>query len=494
MSEAIRIRRYSIPEKDRVLKAYFLNTSLLSCIMGPLGGGKTLAGLQRCMKFARLQEPHPIDRMRRTRWASIRGTYRDLERTHIRDWKEWWPPDLPYGEWRGGGNGEPGSHRLLIPLADGTTIDFEILFVAVGETSIEEVADGWPLTGFHIGGADALPEELYFTLLQRAGRYPKVDRDVGFKGATWKGGWLDCNAPNYNNHIDRNFISSTKEGMAFFRQPGGLDPDAENLQNLIGGRKYYLDMAKILPANDKRRKIDNLLGFDRSGKPVYPEYNPFKHYSKIDLDPVRGLKLVCGLDQGRSPAAVFGQRTRQGQLRFLRELVMTNVGPSEFGRMLRDYAAEQFPGFDITYVADPAAFNPTDTSESDDDVWAMMVEASLDATIAPARSNKRAMRENAIRQHMLASIDVENERLVVSNSMAMVHAGLNQMFRFRKVSASGQPERYASEIEKNEWSHPCEAAEYCAMELMATHEIMGRAPVSRVSDDRSDVSYRPVGM
>jgi hypothetical protein len=485
------IRQYTIPERDRVLRAYFLNRAVLSCIMGPVGGGKTLASLQRFIRFAKLQEPHPEDRVRRSRWVSIRGTYRDLERTTLRTWTDWWPKAA--GEWRGGANGEPATHRLRFPLRDGTEVETEIIFAATGEQNIEEFAGGFEVTGFHVGEAAELPEDLYLKLLERAGRYPRVDAPSGFKGASWSGGWLDCNAPNYGNHIERNFVTDPKDGYAFFRQPGGLDSDAENLPNLPGGRRYYERIAASSREHYVRRFVHNNFGFDRSGKPIYPQYNPFRHFSKVTLKALRGRPLFCGLDQGRNPAAVFVQRSQAGQLRVLRELVMTNTGAREFARALRQMIDEEFPDWDITFVADPAAWNPTELSEDAADVWAMQVENVIDAPLVPALSTRRAAREQPFIDHMKESIDAETERLLVDPSCKMVHEGFNQMFRLRKVSATGQPDRYASEIEKNAWSHPCEAAEYAAMHAVGMGEVLGRKPRPVATDDPRAADWRPAG-
>jgi hypothetical protein len=71
----IRYKHYSLPREKgfKVLRAFFLNRSLLSCIMGPVGGGKSLAAFQRCIYFARMQAPHPLDKVRRTKWVIIRA-------------------------------------------------------------------------------------------------------------------------------------------------------------------------------------------------------------------------------------------------------------------------------------------------------------------------------------------------------------------------------------------------------------------------------------
>jgi hypothetical protein len=487
---AVTIKRFTIPQSDRVLRAFFHNTAFFSAMMGPVGGGKTVASLQRFIRFARLQTPHPVDRVRRTKWVSIRRTYREHERTTIPTWNAWWPREA--GEWRGGANGEPATHRIAFDLPDGTMVDTTVIFAAVGETDIQEFAGGFEITGFHIGEMADHVSELASKMLERCGRYPRVETEFEFSGASWYGGWGDLNAPNYGHWIEQNFVVMPQPGYMFFRQPGGLEPDAENLQNLVGGRDYYLRMAASKPEHEVRRFVHNLFGYDRSGKPVYPSYNPFRHQSRVPLQLLRGRKLFCGLDQGRSPAAAFVQRAEDGQIRILRELPLNNVDAREFGRQLKEFIRDFCPDFDIEFVCDPAALNPTELSEHADDVWIRIVENELDATIRPASSIRRTAREQHLHSAMKLSITGTREMLQVDPSCRLIHEGLTQMFRFKKVSANGQPDRYASEIEKNDHSHPCEAAEYAVMEACGLREVLGyQRPPERITD--ADMHWRPSG-
>ena len=47
----------------------------------------------------------------------------------------------------------------------------------------------------------------------------------------------DCNAPNVENYVYRDFFEKTLDGYRLYRQPGGRDPGAENLEAM--GREYY---------------------------------------------------------------------------------------------------------------------------------------------------------------------------------------------------------------------------------------------------------------
>jgi hypothetical protein len=47
--------------------------------------------------------------------------------------------------------------------------------------------------------------------------------------------------PSVTEYVYRDFFESPKPGHVLFRQPGGLDPDAENIQAV--GRAYYENSA-----------------------------------------------------------------------------------------------------------------------------------------------------------------------------------------------------------------------------------------------------------
>jgi hypothetical protein len=49
---------------------------------------------------------------------------------------------------------------------------------------------------------------------------------------------------------------------------------------------------------------------------------------------------------------------------------------------------------------------------------------------------------------------------VLSPRCRALRAGLNGGFRYRKMQLAGTEERFTDEVEKNQFSHPCEALEY----------------------------------
>jgi hypothetical protein len=483
------LRTYKFADGDKTLILFTRSRARAQCLMGPVGAGKTLCVLMKFLRLACEQAAHPQDGIRRTRFVVMRDTYRNLERTVIKTWRRWVPPDA--GKWTGGANGEPAVHALSWDLTDGTRVETEIMFIAVGEQDAENVMRGFEMTGVYINEADTLPEDLFINALGRAGRYPDVENAAGFKGATWSGVLIDCNAPNHDNWVDRRFIKARQEGFEFFSQPGGLDDKAENLRNLPGGRRYYENLAAENPEWWVRRMIHNELGFSRDGKPVYGEsFSRRAHVAQYPLKPIRERKIVVGLDGGRHPAAVAMQETIEGRLLVLAELCLHWIGAAEFGRILASWIGEKFPWWDIAFVADPATFKPTELSEHAEDVWAEIVGAALDQPILEAPSNRRAAREAGMLRYMRMPQLGDKAMFLVSPECPTLIEGLEHKFRFKQIGNSSN-KRFSQEVDKNEWSHVCEAAEYAALHIVGYANMIGpKVPRIASPDDDRDWQLR----
>lgn len=471
MSLPILTRRYDLAPTDKTLIRYTKCRLKFQGIMGPWGSGKTLCTLMKFLRLAVEQAPHPRDGVRRTRWVIVRDTYRNLERSVLRTWKRWVPPDV--GRFTGGANGEPATHLLAWPLPDETSVETEFIFIAVGEQDVEAVARGFEPTGVQLNEGDQLPEELFTNMVGRVGRYPEVDRNEGFAGATWAGILVDLNAPNFGNWIEERFIKSPTADTAFFRQPGGLEPDAENLQNLPGGRKYYETMAANNDDWWVRRMVNNELGFSRDGKPVYGKsFQRRIHVAQFPIKPIRERRIVVGLDGGRWPAAVAAQPDVVERLRFLGELCVHGIGAAEFGRLVASWVGEKFPNHEVTFVGDPAAFQPTELSEHAEDVFMEIVASQLGQPVIPAPSNRRDAREAGMLHWLRMPAIDSNPMFLVSPDCPMLIEGLEHKFRFKRIGNSSD-NRYSQEVEKNEWSHPCEAAEYAALHVLGYAGMLG---------------------
>ncbi len=118
------------------------------------------------MRRARMQEPGP-DGVRRTRWAIVRNTYRELEDTTMKTWFDWFPEEV-FGELVKGDK----AHRIVTAGADGYPVHAEVLFRALDKPSDIKKVLSLEVTGAWVNEARELPRGLIQALRERCGRYP----------------------------------------------------------------------------------------------------------------------------------------------------------------------------------------------------------------------------------------------------------------------------------------------------------------------------------
>lgn len=492
-TNGVRVLRQFDPAKvGPVCQAFMASNAYISIIQGPVGSAKTTACLMKAFDVANRQQPGP-DGVRRTKGGIVRDTYRNLTRTTIPSWWKWVPKSVP--EWRGGSGGDPASHTITWPHADGrTTVEMIVEFIALDGQSIEDVMSGWEGTWIYFEEVNLLDEAALIFGLQRVGRYP------GGAGqrCTWYGVWASLNAPSVTNWVFRNLISPIMANrydamlnerlkpagltvddllgagihgaMArYFRQPGAFEPGAENLKNLPP--TYYAAMLASMPdENERNRKIHNRFGPDRRGKPVFESFNDTLHVASSPIEPTPDVPLVIGADAGLTPAAVIMQQQPDGQVRILDELVLDRASAREFGEALNRLLRQRYPGFAWSGWGDPAA-NAADPLENRG-TWLQMVSTVTGRTWRPAPSNSPAVRLEAVNDCLRRLID-GRPAFLLSPRCEALREGFNSGYRYRKMQTPGD-DRYDDKPEKNKFSHVHDALQYAVLGGGEHLEVLGR--------------------
>jgi hypothetical protein len=407
-----------------------------------------------------MQAKSPIDGVRYTKWAVVRDTYRNLRKTTIPSWHEWVNPDI--GKWSAL---EPSTHCFQFALLDGSVVDTIVEFIALGDRNIEDVMRGWEGTGIMFDEMDRLLVDALYFALSRVGRYPSKANG----SATWSGVWGVWNAADDDNWTTDKFIYNLPEGWAFFRQPGGLDPKAENIDNLP--KDYYQKM--MLGQEDWfiRRMIHNQIGYSRDGQPVFPEFRDDFHVAASELFPVKELPLVIGLDAGRTPAASIDQVMPDGQWLGLDELVTENMGAVRFGEELnRLLATEKYRGMRAVCWADPSAIFK---GQNDENSWVDTVRSVTGLTVRPAPGNNNLTpRLDAVRLPLTRLIDGRPGYLL-SPTCKVRRKAMNSGYRYKRVAVQGGV-RFEDKPDKNESSHVMDAEQYGKLGGGEYIEVMGR--------------------
>lgn len=212
------------------MKRFLKSNHRARLALGPFGSGKSSACIMEFLIRASQQAPDP-DGIRRTRFVAIRNTYPELRDTTRRTFEFWIKEGVPprgFGRWY--------EQEFLFHMKF-NDIDCEILFRSLDKPSDVSKLLSLELTGAYINEWREISKEIYEGVTGRIGRYPAKVNGKG--GATWSGIWGDSN-PWHSTHWVPLLLKKFPGTIEIYRQPGGMDPDAENIANLP--TDYYKNM------------------------------------------------------------------------------------------------------------------------------------------------------------------------------------------------------------------------------------------------------------
>ena len=433
-------------------------TTPFRALMGPWGSGKTNLVFMDLHSWAVEMPLCRIDGryVRPFKGTTCRDTYRNLKAT-LQSWHGWYPPNE--GEFTGGVD-RPAMHRLEFALPDGSTLQLQHEFIAIGDQSVEQALLGYEGNWFNMEEWTTLSPDLATYAWGRLGRYPRPDLLVNpadrFKRprrmvATY-------NAPEEGHHVYDYFEVNPKPDFSrLYKQPSGLAPDAENLNNLPPN--YYQDQ---VAANDKwwvRRFVENKYGFSRAGQPVFAdEYDDDLHCAR-DAPKLRDMPIRVGIDGGMGlhPAMVVYQWTTDGQFIAHREVYLGRCGPQRFADAARAAIERDFPRLRIEAAhIDPSALFGLD-KESGETGFVDILSRALGCAIVGTDTNEISTRLAAISSQLMHRT-LAGPALVISPRCTWLRRGFNNQYRYRK-DLQGQ---LTSELkpDKTEASHIMDALQY----------------------------------
>lgn len=449
--------------------AYLNDMSSVCAIMGPVGSAKTSTTVMKLSRISARQARSPVDGVRYTKWMVVRDTYRNLNRTTVKTFKNWMPGTKDM--WTGGGS-EPAVFHLRAKLHDGSIMDMLVEFVALGDNSIEDVARGWEGTGIWLNEADLLPPDVFSYLYGRCGRYPSKHHG----GASWYGALMDYNAPDTENYLYPMFEEMLLDGFKLYKQPGGRDPKAENLMNLPDG--YYDKQVAAYLAQGRpdlvRRMVDNLYGYSRDGEPVYMEYRDDFHCAGEELRAVEGLPIKISCDQGLHPAATLRQTLPNGQRRVLEE-IYCDTGAKGLAEDVLRVMAERYPGFKLVGgLADLAAgARDGNTAETWLDAFNRFLglEGAARIKLAPTNSPERCT--SAVRVLLTRLVDQGQPGIVISSRCKQLRKAFNSAYCYKK-SRNGAVNK-DKPVKVFPTSDVMNALEFDCMDDGGYEDVVGRA-------------------
>jgi len=332
------------------MQAFHKDESFVRTLMGPIGSGKSVACIMEMMRLSLLQEPY--NGIRKTRWAVIRNTYRELLDTTMESFFDWFPKEL------GDYSVMNSKFIMALDLPDGTKAHIEFLFRALDRPNDIKKLLSLEITGMWLNEAREIPKQVLDMGIGRCGRYPSK-RDGG---PTWFGVIMDTNPPDSDHWYYKLFEEELPSNHAIFHQPSGVSDTAENVDNLPPD--YYINMQAGKDQEWINVYVHGNYGFIADGKPVYPEYKDDIHATSDELPRAGSGKIYIGIDFGLTPAASFGQITASGQFQIIDELVTFDMGAVNFGKLLKEKIQNEYCGCDIEIYADPAGEQRAQTDET----------------------------------------------------------------------------------------------------------------------------------
>lgn len=460
MAETHKIH-YSYKGVPTILK-FSESNAFMRCLVGPFGSGKSVGCVIELISRALAQKPGP-DGIRRSRWIVVRNTYRQLSDSTVKTFLDWLPP-VHFGDYR------QSDQSYTIRAFENCVI--EVIFRAldrpdhVGNLLSLEVTGGW------VNEAREVPWAIIEALQGRVGRYPAV-RDGG---ATWWGVFMDTNPADTDSKLYKYFVEAEHDpkSVALFMQPSGLGNQAENLENLPGGRDYYKKMALGKDREFVRVYCEGQWGFVIDGRAVFLEYNDTAHCVS-DIKPVAYAPIYRGWDFGLTPACTFLQLLPTGQLIVFDELLSESMGVDQFSDEVLTHSSVHYPDWEFIDIGDPAGVQRSQTDEK----TCFQILQSKGIMIEPGLQSV-AIRLESVRRPLTRLVQGK-PGFALHPRCKTLRKGFMGGYQYRRLQTSA--EKFTAVPDKNSYSHIHDSLQYPLTRIFGGGMIEPRR--SYVNEDHS---------
>lgn len=447
-----------------------LSEQFVRLIAGPVGSGKTVGCIIELFRRAAEQKPAP-DGYRYTRFAVVRQTLSQLKMTVLKDILQWLKG---IAFWR------VSESTIFIEIGD---IRSEWLLMPMEDAEDQRRLLSSQLTGAWVSEAIEIDPDLMSAIAGRCGRYPGAN----LGGCTHSFIIADTNMPEEGSGWYELMETKTPPDWQIFIQPGGLEPDAENLEWLLQtsetlklpvdhptriaqGRKYYDRLSRGNSEAWVQRYVHAKYGIDPSGRAVFGA--TFKASAINDdivypwhvapkLAPVHGLTLMVGQDFGRDPCAVICQVDHNGRLLVLQEIISRHMGlEKHINEKLRPALQEQrYLGLPIAVVGDPSGR----AKDSLYEVTSFDLLKSAGFHAFPAPTNDIDPRLRAVESWLLGSRGAGAAIVFDAERCPTLIRAMKMGYRYENMKAASSKDETKPKPLKNEYSHIADALQYAAL-------------------------------
>ena len=267
--------------------------------------------------------------------------------------------------------------------------------------------------------------------------------------------------PSKDSFLYEQFEELNPEGWEIYKQPSGLDERAEDRENLP--ETYYEDMMNGATEDWIDVHVHGKYGRSVAGRPVYEK--SFKREFHVASEPLIPMNssahtVLIGMDFGRTPAAVMGQRDWRGRLNALDALYVENIGLDNFLKLhLKPLLNERFPHCKYLVVGDPAGWAKSQLSEKN--AYDVLKEHGFAAVPAPTNDVDKRLQavESLLGQQVDGGPMWRFAPETTSKGMKKLIAGFDGGYRYKRRTDG----TYEVTPQKNSFSHLADAAQYLAL-------------------------------
>ena len=429
---------------------FMLDDSFVRLIMGPVGSGKSAGCFMELLRRARLHEPDKKG-VRRTRMAIIRNTLQQLRQTCLADIEMWLNPIAHYRT-------TDATIQVRFPLPDGTTVESDWMLIPLDTKADQQRLLSLNLTGAWVSEFREIEPSLISALSGRLGRFPSK----AIAEPTWFGIVAETNPPDEDSEWYTLLEVERPPNWAFYRQPGGTDAAAENIDNLPEG--YYDNLLANNNSDWADIHVHAQYGKSLGGQAVFrASFKPAFHIVKADeLLVVGHMPIMIGQDFGRTPASLIGQIDNRGRLVIFDEITSEDMGIEQFATMLlRPLLYEKYQGKKIFMVADPKGRDKSQTNE--DSPFDVLKRLGFDVYAAP--TNYIDPRLRAVEQLLLHQVD-GGPMLMLSDACTVTGTAMKYWYRYRRKQTGvleDKPEK------THPWSDVADCLQYMALSTNANY-------------------------
>jgi hypothetical protein len=451
---------------SKTVKAFMLSDHPMRALMGPVGGGKTSGAVVELLRRSILMPPG-ADGLRRSRMLVVRNTKQQLKDTTIASVKEILPVEI--FKWK------ESEMTMEFTFND---VRCEWLFRSLDTPEDVQRVLSMQVTWVWVEEAREIPVPLLSDLEGRRGRYPSQSKSEAFpEGFRYVSGIIyttnppEIDSPHFKLMEGLPQVDDEPNSIinvAAFKQPSGLSPEAENIENLRPG--YYEELSKGKTQAWIDVYVHGKYAKSQFGQPVYEKSFQYDRRVKRELNIDPFLPVIVGIDSARKPAAMFMQLGRDGKLRKLREATGFDMGFKTFlATKLQPVIKNYFSSNPLVFVGDPAWKRQNDTD--DDSIRKLLKKTfvtdmpGMGNAVKTAATNDPTARINALDEPFRNMWPDGEPGIEYDEECKMCIAGLRSKYRYTRIKTTEGTLKDAPD--KNNWSHVVEADQYGTLFILS---------------------------